>query len=109
MKGDSGLMNITKYIAEQFGKPTGIGGIISTFIMNRMNQVQYRGVVSNLNCSKKDRVLDAIRVITAQHNKLTRIMLPVQDYESGPVSKQVLRVVMSYVDYINRVVWSKPV
>lgn len=51
-------MNITKYVAEQFGKPTGIGGIISTFIMNRMNQEQYRGVVSNLNCSKKDRVLD---------------------------------------------------
>lgn len=51
-------MNITKYIAEQFGKPTGIGGIMSTFIMNRMNQIQYRSVMSNLNCSEKDRVLD---------------------------------------------------
>jgi len=51
-------MNIAKYIAEQFGKPTGIGGIISTFIMNRMNQIQYKSVVINLNCSKKDRVLD---------------------------------------------------
>jgi len=57
---------------------------------------------------KKDRVLDAIRVISAQHDKKTRTMLPVQDYEAGPVSKQVLRVVMSYVDYINRVVWYKP-
>jgi len=51
-------MNITKYIAEQFGKPTGIGGTIATFIMNRLNQIQYKSVVSNLNCSKKDRVLD---------------------------------------------------
>ncbi len=57
---------------------------------------------------KKDRVMDAIRVIAAQYKKETRVMMPVQDYEAGPVSKQVLRVVMSYVDYINRVVWSKP-
>ncbi|MCB2356393.1 class I SAM-dependent methyltransferase [Clostridium estertheticum] len=51
-------MNITKYVAGQFGKPTGIGGVISTFIMNRMNQIQYKSVVSNLNCCKNDRVLD---------------------------------------------------
>lgn len=52
------LMNIRKYVAEQFGKPTGIGGIISTFIMNRMNQVQYKSVVLNMNCSQKNKVLD---------------------------------------------------
>lgn len=51
-------MNITKYIAEQFGKPTGIGGIISTFFMNRMNQMQYKSVMNNLNSSEKDKVLD---------------------------------------------------
>jgi len=58
---------------------------------------------------KKDRVLDAIRVIVAQHDKAKRVMLPVEDYEAGPVSKQLLRVVMSYVDYVNRTVWSKVV
>jgi ubiquinone/menaquinone biosynthesis C-methylase UbiE len=52
------LMNIRKYIAKQFGKPTGIGGIVSTFIMNRINQVQYKSVMNNLNCSQKDRILD---------------------------------------------------
>lgn len=56
---------------------------------------------------KKERVLDAVRVITAQHDKTKRVMHPVQDYEAGPVSKQVLRVVMSYVDYVNRTVWQK--
>ena len=56
---------------------------------------------------KKERVLDAVRVIIAQHNKTRRVMQPVQDYETGPVSKQVLRVVMSYVDYVNRTVWLK--
>lgn len=57
---------------------------------------------------KKDRVLDAVRVIVTQHDKSNRVMLPVQDYKAGPVSKQILRVVMSYVDYVNRTVWSKP-
>lgn len=58
---------------------------------------------------KKDRVLDSVRVIIAQHRKDTRIMQPVQDYEAGPVSKQVLRVVLSYVDYVNRTVWYKSI
>ncbi len=56
---------------------------------------------------KKDRVLDAVRVIIAQHDKTRRVMDRVEDYEGGPVSKQLLRVVMSYVDYVNRTVWSK--
>jgi UDP-N-acetylglucosamine 2-epimerase len=58
---------------------------------------------------KKDRVLDAVRVIIAQHDRTRRVMRPVQDYEAGPVSKQLVRIVLSYVDYINRTVWSKPV
>jgi UDP-N-acetylglucosamine 2-epimerase (non-hydrolysing) len=57
---------------------------------------------------KKERVLDAVRVIIAQHNRTQRVMKPVQDYEAGAVSKQLLRVVLSYVDYVNRTVWSKP-
>ncbi len=56
---------------------------------------------------KKERVLDAVRVIIAQHDKNKRVMDRVEDYEGGPVSKQILRVVMSYVDYVNRTVWSK--
>ena len=56
---------------------------------------------------KKEHVLDAVRVIIAQHDKTKRVMNRVEDYEGGPVSKQLLRVVMSYVDYVNRTVWSK--
>lgn len=56
---------------------------------------------------KKSRVLDAVSVIVAQHAKEKRVMQVVKDYEAGPVSKQVLRVVLSYVDYVNRTVWSK--
>jgi UDP-N-acetylglucosamine 2-epimerase len=56
---------------------------------------------------KKENVLDAVRVIISQYDKKNRVMRPVVDYEAGPVSKQVLRVVMSYVDYVDRTVWSK--
>ena len=58
---------------------------------------------------KKERVLDAVRVIVAQHDKSRRVMQAVQDYEASAVSKQLLRIVMSYVDYVNRTVWSKPI
>jgi UDP-N-acetylglucosamine 2-epimerase (non-hydrolysing) len=58
---------------------------------------------------KKEHVLDAVRVIIAQHDKTRRVMQAVEDYEAGAVSKQMLRVVLSYVDYVNRTVWSKSV
>jgi len=56
---------------------------------------------------KKEHVIDAVKVIIAQHNKKNRVMLPVEDYEAGLVSKKILRVVMSYIPYVNRTVWSK--
>jgi UDP-N-acetylglucosamine 2-epimerase len=57
---------------------------------------------------RKERVLDAVRVIVSQHIRNGRAMPPVPDYEAEAVSRQVLRVVVSYVDYINRTVWWKP-
>ena len=61
-------------------------------------------IMSGLN---KDRVLDAVKVTTAQYDKTKRVMHAVADYEGGPVSKQILRIVLSYIDYVNRTVWSK--
>ena len=34
-----------------------------------------------------------------------RVFSVVDDYQAGPVSKQVVRIVMSYIDYVNRTVW----
>lgn len=56
---------------------------------------------------KKARVLDAVKVIISQYGKQKRTTAPVPDYETPNVSKQILRVVMSYTDYVNRTVWSK--
>lgn len=54
---------------------------------------------------KKKRVLDAIRITVAQHCREKATVLPIVDYENSSVSKQVLRIVESYVDYINQTVW----
>lgn len=56
---------------------------------------------------KKNRVLDAVKVVVAQHDRNARTIQPVADYDSGAVSKQVLRIVLSYTEYVNRTVWHK--
>lgn len=56
---------------------------------------------------KTERVLDAVAVVTSVYNRASRAVPPVADYEAPAVSKQIVRVVVSYVDYINRTVWRK--
>jgi UDP-N-acetylglucosamine 2-epimerase (non-hydrolysing) len=56
---------------------------------------------------RKDGVLDAVRVIIAQHEPGIRVMAPVDDYEAQSVSKKILRIVLGYTEYINRTVWKK--
>ncbi len=56
---------------------------------------------------KSERVLDAVNVIVAQHERGNRVMARVEDYEAQFVSKKLLRIVLSYTDYVNRTVWKK--
>jgi UDP-N-acetylglucosamine 2-epimerase (non-hydrolysing) len=55
----------------------------------------------------KDSVLNAIGVITAQAQDCPRGFRVVPDYTLENVSKKVVRIIVSYIDYINRTVWSK--
>jgi UDP-N-acetylglucosamine 2-epimerase (non-hydrolysing) len=57
---------------------------------------------------KKERVLDAVRITIAQHDPEKHAVKYVSDYENPSVSKQILRIVESYTDYVNRTVWHKP-
>ena len=52
----------------------------------------------------KDRILDAVKVVHAQAQDRFRAPL---DYSATNVSQKVVRIILSYTDYVNRVVWSK--
>lgn len=56
---------------------------------------------------KKERVLQAVEVILAQYQRGEQTIGRVSDYDAGAVSKKVLRIVLSYTDYVNRTVWAK--
>jgi Methylase involved in ubiquinone/menaquinone biosynthesis len=51
-------MSLSKYIAKQFGNPSGIGGRIVTAVMNCQNRDQYRAALDNLELKSEDTVLD---------------------------------------------------
>jgi UDP-N-acetylglucosamine 2-epimerase (non-hydrolysing) len=61
-------------------------------------------IMSGLN---KTRIISAVEVAVAHNSKNVRVIKPVKDYEADNVSKKVLRIILSYVDYVNRTVWHK--
>ncbi len=54
-----------------------------------------------------DRILQSIETIHDQGTEENRNILLVKDYSYPNVSMKVERIIMSYVDYVNRVVWQK--
>ena len=55
----------------------------------------------------KDRILQGLKVLEAQAGSTERVTRPVSDYAMPNVSDKVVRIILSYTDYINRVVWQK--
>lgn len=56
---------------------------------------------------KAERVLDAIDVATTHYANTSRPFNIASDYDTENVSKKVLRIIMSYTDYVNRTIWYK--
>lgn len=56
---------------------------------------------------KRERVIEAINIVASQQLNNKDVIRTVQDYEIDNVSKKVIRIIESYVDYINRTVWHK--
>lgn len=55
-----------------------------------------------------ERVLQAVELVTAQHRPQNRGFRPVSDYDPDNVSRKVVRIILSYVDYVNANVWRRP-
>ncbi len=56
---------------------------------------------------RRQQVLDAVRVLIAQSARECRFLKEVEDYKARQVSKKILRIVLSYTEYVNRTVWRK--
>ena len=56
---------------------------------------------------EKESVLNAIDIVTAQAKESPNGFRIVPDYDADNVSKKVVRIIVSYIDYINRTVWGK--
>jgi UDP-N-acetyl-L-fucosamine synthase len=54
-----------------------------------------------------DRILQGLAILENQNLNQTKTLRSVADYSMPNVSDKVLRIIISYTDYINRVVWSK--
>lgn len=53
---------------------------------------------------EKERILQGLAILETQEKETLR---HVADYSMANVSEKVLRIILSYTDYVNRVVWSK--
>ena len=54
-----------------------------------------------------ERVIKAIEVVRAHQKGRERTFKLVPDYDTESVAKKVLRIILSYTDYVNRTVWLK--
>lgn len=55
----------------------------------------------------QERILQGLVLLENQSRGDNRTLRPVSDYSMPNVSDKVVRIIMSYTDYVNRVVWSK--
>ncbi|MDH3698770.1 MAG: UDP-N-acetylglucosamine 2-epimerase (non-hydrolyzing) [Flavobacteriaceae bacterium] len=54
-----------------------------------------------------ERIMQALEILQKQERNPKRNFREVPDYKMPNVSEKVVRIILSYVDYVNRVVWSK--
>ena len=54
-----------------------------------------------------EKIFQCLNILKDQYKSNKRLLRIVSDYNVSNVSEKVLRIIFSYVDYINRVVWKK--
>lgn len=54
-----------------------------------------------------DRIRECLAIQETQPRGDIRLLRIVEDYNVPNVSEKVLRIIMSYTDYVNRMVWAR--
>jgi len=54
-----------------------------------------------------DRIMQAMSILETQPRASQRLLQLVDDYKATNVSEKVVRIILSYTDYVNRHVWRK--
>jgi len=54
-----------------------------------------------------DCILQGLRVLENQGRDAERTLNIVSDYSTNNVSEKIVRIILSYTDYINRIVWKR--
>lgn len=57
----------------------------------------------------KERIIDSIDIVVSQFSENNKVIRHIPDYEPENVSQKVVRLILSYTDYINRTVWHKDI
>ena len=55
----------------------------------------------------KDRIIQGIELLNKQKRNSERTLFKVKDYSFSNVSEKIIRIIISYIDYVNRNVWKK--
>jgi len=56
---------------------------------------------------ERDRVLEAVNIVVNQFNENSKSIRIISDYNVDNVSIKVIRIILSYIDFVNRTVWKK--
>ncbi|MEG2301089.1 MAG: UDP-N-acetylglucosamine 2-epimerase (non-hydrolyzing), partial [Acinetobacter sp.] len=54
-----------------------------------------------------ERILQGLEILESQARGEERLLRLVADYSMPNVSDKVVRIIMSYTDYVNRVIWKQ--
>ena len=56
---------------------------------------------------ERNRVLEAVNIMVEQYNQNPNSIRIINDYNVDNVSTKVVRIILSYIDFVNRTVWKK--
>jgi ubiquinone/menaquinone biosynthesis C-methylase UbiE len=89
------------YVGKNFEKPTGIGGIIASKIMNIMNKKQYSTILDNIDIKPYNSILDVGFGNGHLFNAIFNKNIPIRVYGIDISEDMVNRALLKYNEYVN--------